>query len=63
MNEPVNRTTTFAAFILKAQERLDLDESDVARLCKVSISTVTRWKAGKSQPTPSAARAVMELLS
>jgi transcriptional regulator with XRE-family HTH domain len=55
--------TTFAAFIAEAQERLNLDESDVARVCKVSIPTVIRWKSGKSYPHPLMAQAVREALS
>jgi transcriptional regulator with XRE-family HTH domain len=56
-------TQTFAEFICDAQTRLDLDESDVALRCKVSIQTVQRWKAGKASPHPLMAQAVRNVLS
>jgi hypothetical protein len=54
---------TFAAYITQSQASLGLDEVQMARLCKVSLRTLLRWKGGKSEPHPWAFESIEAVIS
>jgi DNA-binding transcriptional regulator YiaG len=52
----------FANSITFYQEFLDFDDLDMARLLKVSIPTIRRWKVGKTEPHDLAKEPIFRVL-
>lgn len=52
--------SVFAALFNRAQKLLELDDTDLARILRVSRPTVGRWARGDSAPHPIARDAVLK---
>ena len=51
-----------AALAREIRERLDLTQAELARLLKVSLPTINRWEAGRTQPDAMALHVIEEFL-
>jgi DNA-binding XRE family transcriptional regulator len=53
----------FQSLLTYAQNMLELEDTELAKMLQVSRPTINRWVTGRTAPHPLARRAVMDALS